>query len=163
MNDMLSSGKSNNGYSKQDYITIEKVDNEYKLNINNYIGYTQINKITNQNNISVEIVSKNTYMDYEEYIIKVTNNKENTILLDSRRNTKTLYLEDSKESQYSSYSHELTEPMLTVSAGQTKEVKIKFYSSYISTKNIKYIIFSDLLLYNSQGQISEKIQFRANV
>lgn len=161
--DLLSTGKSNNGYSKQDYITVEEVDDEYKLNINNYIGYTQINRTTEQDDISMEVVSKDAYMDYEKYTIKVTNNTENTMLLDRRLNTKTLALQDSKEVQYSSYSHELTEPMLTVSAGQTKEVTIKFYSSYVSTKSIEYIVFSDLSFYDDQRKISKQIVFKANV
>lgn len=161
--DMLSTGKSNNGYSKQDYITVEKVDDEYKLNINNYLGYTQINKTTEHDNITMEVISKNTYMEYEEYTIKVTNQTENTILLDRRLQPKSLVLQDSKQVQYSSYSHELTEPMLTISSEQTKEITIKFYSSYVYSKNIKCIIFSDLWLYNSQGQIGNRIEFKANV
>lgn len=162
--DILATGKSNDGYSKQDYITVVKVEDKYKLNINNYIGYTQINNTTDGNDISMEVVSKNTYMNYEEYTIKVTNNTENTILLDSRVDAKSLYLQDSNEVQYSSYSHELTEPMLKVSSGHTKELTIKFYSSYISTKSIKYIVFSDLsLIYGDQGQRSNIIEFKANV
>lgn len=159
--DILSTGNSNGGYAKQDYITVKKVNNEYKLNINQYIGYTKIQKATTSKNIEIEVLGKNTYMEYEEYTIKVTNLTENVILLDGREDSKTLFLQDSKEAKYSSYSHELTEPMLTVPAGQTKEISIKFYSSYVSTKNIKYIVFSDLLLLN--GQLSEKIQIRANV
>lgn len=163
VDDMLTTGKSNNNYSKQDYITVKKEDNGYKLNINNYIGYKTINKTTTKNDISVEVISKNTYMDYEEYTIKVTNHTKNKILLDSRLNTKTLAIQDDKEVQYSSYSHELTEPMLTIPSKQTKEITIKFYSSYVSSKNIKYIVFSDLALYDEQGRISDKIQFKANV
>lgn len=161
--DILSTGKTNNGYSKQDYITVKKVDGEYKLNINNYIGYMPINKQTNQNDISMEVVSKNTYMEYEEYTIKVTNQTENAILLDRRLDAKTLALQDSKGVLYSSYSHELTEPMLTVLTGQTKEITIKFYSTYVSTKDIKYIVFSDVSLYNEQGRIDKKIELKANV
>lgn len=161
--DILSTGKTNKGYAKQDYITVKKVDDEYKLNINNYIGYMPINKETNQNNINIEVVSKNTYMEYEEYTIKVTNQTENSILLDRRLDTKTLALQDSKGVSYSSYSHELTEPMLTVLAGQTKEITIKFYSTYVSTKDIKYIVFSDVAFYNEQGRIDKNIELKANV
>lgn len=160
IDDILSTGKSND-YTKQDYITIKQQDGEYKLNINRYIESKKINKTTEKDNIQIEVVSKNTFMEYEEYTIKVTNHTESTVLLDGRTEAKTLYLEDSKGVNYSSYSHELTEPMLTVNAGQTKEVTIKFYSSFVATKKIQAIIFSDLMLYD--GQLSEKIQFRANI
>lgn len=159
--DMLSTGSYNKGYSKQDYITVEEVDDEYKLNINNYIGYSKINKKTTKENLSMEVISKNTYKDYEEYTIKVTNKTEDTIQLDDINSTKTLYLEDAKGVKYSYYNHELTEPMLTVESGQTKEVTIKFYSSYVSTKNINYIVFSNIITNN--GQLSGKLEFRASV
>ncbi len=159
--DLLATGKNDNGYSKQDYITIKEVDNEYKLNINNYIGYSKIDKITADDNISVEVISKNTYKDYEEYTIKVTNKTNDIMQLDNISNTKTLYLEDSNENQYSYYNHELTTSILTVQSGQTKELTIKFYNTYISTKNIEYMVFSNIILKN--GQLSEKIEFKANV
>lgn len=163
VDNILATGKSNNGYSKQDYITVVKVDDNYKLNINNYIGYTPINKTTIHDDISMEVISKNTYREYEEYTIKVTNDTDDTILLDRRFDSKTLAIQDSKEVRYSSYSHELTEPMLTIPSGQTKEVTIKFYSTYVSTKNIKYVVFSDLTIYDKEGQINKKMEFKANV
>lgn len=159
-NDLLSTGKKDEN-AKQDYITIQKVNGEEKLNINRYIEQKQIHKTTEKDNIKMEVLNRNTYMDYEEYTIAVTNQTESTMILDSRTENKTLYLQDTKGTQYSSYSHELTEPMLTVNSGQTKEVTIKFYSSYITTKEIEGIIFSDIMLY--QGQGSEKVKFGAKV
>ena len=159
--DMLATGKSNNGYTKQDYITVKKEDNNYKLNINNYIGYKKIDKTTEKDGIEINIISKNTYMDNEQYTIKVTNNSKNNISLDGLSNVKSLYLQDSKGAKYSAYVQELTEPTLKVQAGQTKEVTIKFYSNYVSNKNIEYIIFSDMIIYSGQG--SEKIEFKAKV
>lgn len=160
MEDMLSTGKSD-GKTKQDYMTIIEENEEYKLNINGYIGKTIINRTTEKDDIKIEVVNKNTYKEYEEYTIKVTNHTENIILLDGRTDAKTLYLQDSKGVTYSSYSHELTEPMLTIEQGKTKEITIKFYSTFISNKKIEAIIFSDLILLN--GQLTEKIEFRAEV
>lgn len=159
--DMLETGKSNNGYAKQDYITIEEQEGEYKLNINNYIGYKEINQTTKQDDMQIEVVSKNTYMDYEEYTIKVTNLTKKKVLLDQRVDVKSLYLEDTNGTKHSSYTHELTEAKLTIPAGQTKKVKIKFYNQYVSTKKIKYMVFSDILVYNDEG--NEKTKFRAEV
>lgn len=158
---MLATGKSNEGYSKQDYITVEQIEGEYKLNINNYIGYQELNKTTESDNIVMEVLYRNTYMDNEEYTLKVTNNNETAIRLDSGSNIKSLYLEDTRGSKYSAYTHELTDQMLTVEPNETKEVTIKFYSRYVSNKIIDKMIFSNLLIYNDQG--SEIIEFKANV
>lgn len=158
--DILSTGKDT-GYAKEDYITIKKVDNEYKLNINNYIGTTKIEKTTTNDNIIMEVLSKNTYKDYEEYTIKVTNKTNGIIKLDTTTSTKTTYIEDSNGRKYSYYSNELTDETLTFQRGQTADVTIKFYSPYISTKSIKAIVFSNIIF--NDNQLSSKIEFRANV
>ncbi len=158
--DILVTGKNNN-YAKQDYITVKKEKDEYKLNINSYIGKTELNETTQKDNIRMEVLNKNTYMEYEEYTIKVTNDTEHLMLLDGRTNVKTLYLQDSKGNRYDSYTQQLTEPMLTISAGETKEVTIRFYSAYQSTKRIEYVVFSDIILYN--GEFSEIRELKARV
>ncbi len=158
---MLATGKSNNGYSKQDYITVKETGEGYKLNINSYIGHEEINKTTEDNNIVVEVISKNTYMDREEYTIRVTNNNDTAITLDAKSNTESLYLENDKEGRYPAYTHELTDPMLNIDSGSTRELTIKFYCRYTSTANITDMVFSNLIIYNNQG--SEIIEFRAKV
>lgn len=158
--DVLATGNVDE-YSKQDYITVKQVNGEYKLNINNYIGYTEINKKTTEKNISMEVIGKNTYKDYETYTFNVTNNTGSVMQLDNISNTESLYLEDSKGVKYPYYNHELTTPMITVSAGQTKEITIKFYSSYVSTKKIERIVFSNIMLKN--GELGETVKFNANV
>ena len=62
MEDMLSTGKSD-GKTKQDYMTIVEENEEYKLNINGYIGKTIINRTTEKDDIKVEVVNKNTYKE----------------------------------------------------------------------------------------------------
>ena len=158
--DVLATGNVDE-YSKQDYITVKQVNGEYKLNINNYIGYTEINKKTTEKNISMEVIGKNTYKDYETYTFNVTNNTGSVMQLDNISNTESLYIEDSKGVKYPYYNHELTTPMITVSAGQTKEITIKFYSSYVSTKKIERIVFSNIMLKN--GELGETVKFNANV
>ncbi len=158
---MLATGKSNNGYSKQDYITVEEVDGSYKLNINSYVGHEEINKTTEDNNIVVDVISKNTYMDREEYTIRVTNNNKVAITLDGKGNTESLYLLNDKDGHYPAYTHELTEPMLNIDSGSTRELTIKFYCRYTSTANITDMVFSNLIIYNDQG--SEIIELKAKV
>jgi len=158
--DLLETG-NDSGEQKQDYITVKKLNGEYKLNINSYIGYYEINEKTTNDDLAIEVISKNTYKEYEEYTINVTNKTQNMIKLDDINSPHTLYLEGSKEEKYFYYNHELTQPTMTISAGHTKEITIKFYSSYISNKDIKYIVFSNII--STNGQLSEKMQFRANI
>lgn len=160
---ILATGKSNNGYSKQDYITVKEVDGDYKLNINSYVGYQEINRTTEDkdNNIVLNVLYKNTYMDRQEYTIRVTNNNDTAITLDGKSNVETLYLESDRGGHYPAYMHELTDPMLNLESRETKELTIKFYCSYNSTTNIDAIVFSDFIIYNGQG--SERVEVKARV
>ena len=51
--------------------------------------------------------------------------------------------------------------MLTITEGQTKEITIKFYSLYSSNKNIKSIVFSNII--TKIGRINFKSEFKANI
>lgn len=149
--DIMSTGKYEDGPVIQDYITVEKEKNEYKLNINNYIGKNLLNKETTKNNITIKVINRNIYMDYEIYDLEVKNNTENDILLDTKENLESMYIKDTKNVKYSSYSHEISLADLYVQKGQKRNLKIKYYSSYNSGKKIKEIGFSNVIMeYNKE-------------
>lgn len=130
---------------KVDYITVAKDEDEnYKLNINSYIGYKEINANKETDGIKIEVLNKNTYMNYETYTINVTNNSGEDIELDSLYDAETIYLEDINSVKYPAYSGELSGGILKISSGHKRQLKIKFFSSYVSTKQVKQLVFSDI-------------------
>lgn len=158
---ILSTGKVNNGTAIEDYFTLVRSQNGYKLNINRYIGRKEINKEKEYQNIKIKILSKNTYMDYESYNIYVENKTENDILLDSKESTKSIYLKDSKDVEYPSYSHEIVNSSLFVRSGSNANLTIKFTNAYVSNREIKNVVFSDIILdYYKYKDISDKTQYK---
>lgn len=143
--DMLATGKINDNSAVQDYITIKKQENDYKLNINNYIGRSEIQKKQVKEQFTVTVVQRDTYMDYEKYTIKIKNNTKEDILLDTMRNNRSMYIEDESEVKYGAYNHELATADLNITAGNEKMLTIKYYSSYNSNKRIKALVFSDVI------------------
>ena len=138
----LALGKVSKDNQKIDYITpVKDKDGNYKLNINNYIGYEELKAVKEQDNIKYEVTGRNVYMNFEEYTIKVSNNSNSDIKLDPLDNTNSLYIQDNNGSTYPAYKHELTEEMMTIGRGHTREISIKFYSSYLSSKSTAYIVF----------------------
>lgn len=136
--DILSTGRVSSEEDKKiDYVTI--VDN--KLNISTYIMSKEINKQSNSNDISVLVKSKNVFMDYEEYDVFVKNNTNNTILLGNVGDSRSIVLQDSNKVKYGVYNTELAQRLLQVDPGLTTELKLKFFSSYVSSKKIDYLIF----------------------
>lgn len=168
--DILSSGKLNGNETKQDYITVVKEDEEKKLNINNYIGRKKSNKETEYKDIKMTIVSVDTYMDYEIYNLSVQNNSENTILLDTSDDIKSVYLLDSKNMKYEFFNNEIIENRLIVKSKFTNNLQIKFNNSYTSNRRIEKLVFSKLVLnYDEYSQFEDKskyekfYEFRVNV
>lgn len=168
--DILSTGKVDEVKNKQDYITIvNQGNNEYKININNYIGRTNINRQTEHENIKINIESKDTYNDYEIYNISVENNTNNIVLLDTGDNPKSVYLLDDKDMKYYFYNNEIVQNKLIIKDGLKSKLKVKFYNSYSSTRSIEQLIFSKVILnYNEYKELEDKTQynfyvFKANV
>ena len=147
-NDALSTGVYTEEGTIQDYITVTRNENnELRLNINNYIGRQEINKKhTDTSNVTITVLRSDTYMDYETYTYSITNNTNNTILLDDKGSTDNMYIQDANGNQYTAYIHELSESQLTITPGETKEVTIKYYSRYGSTKNITQVVFNKIIL-----------------
>lgn len=145
--DALSTGIYNSESAIQDYITIvEGEEDNYKLNINGYIGNEEINKSIEAFDVKIQALEKHQYMDFTTYTFEVKNGSKNTILLNDVENTDTMYLEDKNDMKYYAYMHELSEANMRVFPGETKKVTIKYYSKYSSTKKITNIIFSEIQL-----------------
>lgn len=144
--DFLTTGKYTKENTKQDYITVEKEDDIYKLNINGYIGKKEINRSNEQNGVQIEVLEEKTYMDYQIFKLRVKNNTDSTIMLDDKQNIKAMYIEDKNGIQYSAYTHEIGESDLEISPRETKEMEIKYYSKYGSEKEIRKVVFSRMIL-----------------
>lgn len=158
--DILSTGKIDNSETKQDYITIVKENGKNKLNINNYVGRKNLNKTTKYKNIEVTITDIDTYMDYEIYNLSIENNSENTILLDTSDDTKSVYLLDSKNMKYYFYNHEIMQNKLIIQSKFKNDLQIKFSNSYSSSRTIKDLVFSKMILnYEEYSKIQDKNQY----
>ena len=148
--DMLSTGNPDDVENIQDYITLKSENNETKVNINKYVGRYEVNREKEDNNIKISVISKDIYMDYEKYKIKVENNTDNDILLDERKNINTMYIQDEKDVKHAAYTQELTTPDLTVNNHGARTLTVKYYSAYTSSKKIDKLVFSDVVLNYSQ-------------
>lgn len=130
----------------RDYITIVKENDEYKLNINNYIGKTELEVETIKENITISVISKDTYMDYEVYSFEIYNGTENTIILDDLVDINSMYIVDKNDVKYNSDNTQLYINEMTVKSKRTISIDIKYYSKYTSTKEIEDIVFSNIIL-----------------
>lgn len=155
----LSTGRDDEE-SVEDYITI--LENG-KLNINQYIGKTQIGKKTKSNGVTIIVNSKNVYMDYEEYDIEVINDNQNDILLDSKRDVESMYILDSNNVKYTAYTNEIPDSRLIVYKNDKRNLRIKYYSRFTTSKKIERVVFSDIILDYTDQNLSKKNVYKMEV
>lgn len=134
----IATGEYSEKNKMQDYITIK--DN--KLNINSYVGRVILDREKQKEDITVKLIRQDTYMNYIAYTFEITNHSQKAILLDSLDNMDTMYIKDTNGTKYTAYSHELSQDNLLVDEGNQKQITIKYYSKFSSTKRIRNIVFS---------------------
>ena len=134
-----------------EYYTVVYENEEYKLNVSNYIGEEEINISKTQDNITIAILSKQSYIDYEKYEIEVKNGTLARITLNTKDNTDSMYIQDENGLKYIAFLNEISEYDLEISRGLTKTYNIKFNRGYKPTINLEKIIFEDIKI----GQANE--------
>lgn len=144
--DFLSTGTYSKENTIQDYITVVQENDEYKLNINSFIGTKEINKSKESNGIQIEVLEEKQYMDYQVFKMRIKNNSENNICLDDGKDIKAMYIEDDNGLTYSAYTHEIAESILEFSPRETREIEIKYYSKFSSERKISKVVFSRMIL-----------------
>ena len=143
--DILITGSVNSN-STEDYFTIKKENNSIKLNISNYIDSKTINKSSTNDNLQVKVINKQTYKEYEKYEMQITNLTYDTILLDSKESTKSMYLIGDNNVRYYSLSHEVLKENLILKPKATITIEIKYNKEYNSNKIVNQLVFSDVIL-----------------
>lgn len=96
LDDIEVTGATNGNGEKKEKITLTKVNNEFKISNNGYIGNKKIGVCAEDENMKVEVTSKDISYEREGYNITVTNKTDKYLLISdgSFKNEVTLNLGD---------------------------------------------------------------------
>ena len=144
--DMLATGTGSSQNYIQDYFSVIEEDGQYRLNINGFVGKVEINKTGSNDNVTITVKDRIVYMDYSVYTISIKNDRQSTVLLDSRKKTDTTYIVDENNVKFESLLYENRDEDLKVASGETKQLQIKFSDSYREKIGIKQMVFEDVYL-----------------
>lgn len=162
--DMLASGNSTTSDSYQDYITIDENSSSGKLNINSFIYRKEINKETEVAGIKVIVLAQEIYKDSEQYQIKIENNTDKRILIDTAKKAKSVYLVGSNNVTYNSYLSELSSILYEIPANFYRNYAIKFNKIYSAGVESKGIVFSDMVAdYEAYSAAPEQVTGRVQI
>lgn len=143
----------------EDYYTIVRKDNEYKLNISNYIGRTTVNKTGQKENIKITIISKDIYKDYIIYNFMIQNNTNSNIMIDSKEHIDSTYLKNESDNKYPAYIYEIEDSRLIVNAQTSKKISIRFNKTYFNKLQMTALVFDDVI---ANVEEYEKIENKQN-
>ena len=143
--DMLSTGSTKDMESYQDYITIDENKTEGKLSLNSLLYRKNINKETELNGIKVIVVSQQIYKDYEKYEVKFENTTNNRILIDTRTQTKSVYILGSNGVSYGSNISEISSSLCEIPANFYRTYTITFNKTYSAGVQTEGIAFTDIV------------------
>lgn len=162
----LTTGMDTTNNYIQDYITIIKEKEGYRLNINKFIKKENIDKEIQTNDIYIKVKNVETYFDYEYYELEINNRRYKQVILDSLSEDNSTYVENENGIKLEALLYENDEEELRVGAGEVKTIKIKFNNTYSGERKISKLVFSDIIIDydehqkdNSKGKIKAEIDF----
>lgn len=142
---MLASGKSSDSEYVEDYITIVPDGDIFKVNVNSYIGREEIYKQASNNLITAEVSVVDNYMENKVYTIRLKNNTNERIILDTRESPKTTYLVDENGNNIYSLLYENNENDLILEPSEAKTIQIKFNATYRNGLKINSLEFDNIV------------------
>lgn len=140
-NDILATGDYDKSEIYQDYITLTKKNENEKISIGSFITSEEMDKTTKKDEIEAKVIKKNIYIEDEEYEIYITNNSNNTVLLDTLESSNNIKLVTDVGNTHKTNVSKLLKSELTIKAGQTKKITIKFKKLVSNSNESKYIEF----------------------
>ena len=128
MTDLLSNGGYSGETTFEDYIYVTREDDEPKISLNKFIYIQDINKTASSNEISINILKKRVFIDYEEYQIQISNNTNNEIYItpDERK----IYLLDENDIEYTSNIDEFQTNATLIKPNESKIFDLTFYKGW---------------------------------
>lgn len=154
--DALTNGGTNLGENYGDYITIVEKNGEKKLNIAKFVCRDEINKIYEDDNIKIEIVYVNKYINNEIYKIKITNKTKQIINLYSRENETNWYIQDKNSTKYNAIVSTIPESLLLINQSTEEELMVQFNKNYNPNKEIQTMHWDNMLLNNEKTSVDFK-------
>lgn len=158
LNDIMATGKIEEQYI-EDYITIVKENQEKRLNINKFVGKYEINKTTEKNGLQVKVLNRYAFYDYEEYELEISNKSGQTIILDTKQDTESVYVKSTKGVKYHWFGNSVSDEELKLNAEESRKVRVRFNKMYSSQNKDKEICFTDVIF----NQNNKAIEVQVNV
>lgn len=155
---MLASGGYQNTNSMQDYMVVKQEAEQKKLSINHLIDVQNLNKISNETQVMVKLLQKQSYTDYEIYQIQITNRTNQTILVSEQKSQSSINLVDQNGVNYPSNIDEQAKEKLMVKPQETTILELKFNKMYNTNRISQSMQFVNIIANYEAYQRGEEVE-----
>lgn len=156
-NDVLAQGGYKSEYTLEDYYTIVKQKDDYKLNINKFVNKELINKVQTKDNFSINVVARENYIDYQIYEVYFNNKNVYPVRTYDIYENSNWNVTDERGLEYLAFINEIPDNNLKVESGVQKKIKIKYSKLYNLNRKIREIKFNNM--YFENGVTKELFSF----
>lgn len=142
----LSTGNYTDSKKYEDYITVAKMGENQKLNINQYIGKKEIYKKTKTDELDILVEKADIFLEKVVYTLAIKNKTQKQIQLDGLRESKVAIGLSINGSIHRANKYNLNLSNLIFEPGVESKISLEFANNY-STGNIgNQLIFNDIIL-----------------
>lgn len=145
--DVLSSGKLSTESNRGDYITVVKQGETNKLNISSYVGAEDVNKGKTVDGVTITVSKIHHYMDYTVLTLKVRNNTQNAICIDTKEKLDNMYLYDTNGVKYTAFLNEKAVEEFIIRRNMELSIEVKFNKIYNpESRDLRGLKLKDVVL-----------------
>lgn len=145
--DVLASGNLDSESNRGDYITVVNGGDKKELSISSYVGAENSNRVTTSNGVTLTVSKIHNYMDYTILTLKVKNNTQNAICIDTKENLETMYIYDTNGVRYTAFLNEKAVEEFIIRRNMELSIDIKFNKRYNpESRELKGIMLKDVVL-----------------
>lgn len=147
IDDIITTGLTNQSYAYyEEKMAIKEENGQIKLNVNDYMGYSELKRVAEDDYLKIRIESKEEFYSMEIYSIKITNKTDNKVVLYDGivGNELSLVSENDERNPINVKEAIILDP------GETKTFEVTFNKYYDESTKASDIAFNKVRIMTSQ-------------
>lgn len=155
IDDIITTGLTNQSYAYyEEKMAIKEENGQIKLNVNDYMGYSELKRVAEDDYLKIRIESKEEFYSMEIYSIKITNKTDNKVVLYDGivGNELSLVSENDERNPINVKEAIILDP------GETKTFEVTFNKYYDESTKASDIAFNKIRIMTSQYTGTEQTE-----
>lgn len=155
IDDIITTGLTNQSYAYyEEKMAIKEENGQIKLNVNDYMGYSELKRVAEDDYLKIRIESKEEFYSMEIYSIKITNKTDNKVVLYDGivGNELSLISENDERTPIN------VKEAIILDSGETKTFEVTFNKYYDESTKASDIAFNKIRIMTSQYTGTEQTE-----